>query len=114
MKAAQVPSTEVGKERAAFDQTWQALEPNLEAARNVRKRALENPEVLNDPGNRALVRWLDAFERQLIALENFRKVTAEGSLELPVEDVRFVRENADELLGALQQARTLLAESAAS
>jgi hypothetical protein len=99
------------KERAAFEQAWQTLGPSLDEARTARQSAAENPAVLSEPRNRALVRWFDTFETQLVALQNLHNAVADGTVELPVEDVRFARENAERLVDALQQARNILSDS---
>jgi hypothetical protein len=95
-------------ERAAFEQSWRLLAPNLEQARTVKSEAAASPEVLHEPGKQALFRWLEAFERQLVALERFHEAAANPGLDLPVDDVRLARSRADELFNTLQETRNLL------
>jgi hypothetical protein len=102
------------RERAAFEQSWQVLAPNLEQARAVRSQAAANPELLSQPGNQALLKWLEAFERQLVALERFHEAAANAALDLPVDDVRVARSTADDLFNTLQETRNLLAGGAAA
>ena len=106
--------SESERERAALEQSWQVLAPNVAQARAVRTQAATNPALLSDPRNQALVRWLEAFEKQLVALERFHEAAADTSLDLPLEDVRVARETADELFNTLQKARELLSNSSAN
>jgi hypothetical protein len=98
---ADVKVDDAAVERATLDQVWRALEPNVKQAEDLRLRAASDPAVARDPRNAALIRWFDAFEKELVALRSVHE-TAEL---LPTTDVQFARATADKLLSTLQQTR---------
>jgi hypothetical protein len=110
-KSGEPTVTEADQERAAFEQSWRVLAPNFEQAKAVRTRAVEDPNLLSEPRNRALVTWLDGFERQLVALETLHKAATDSSVELPLDDLRLARKTADDLLEALDKTHELARES---
>jgi hypothetical protein len=99
--------TEADQERAALLQQWRVLAPNVEQARAIRDEATRNPERLNEPRNKALVTWLDSFERQLVAVETLANAAKESSVDFPVDDARLARSTADQLLEALDKTHEL-------
>jgi hypothetical protein len=108
------PISETDRAREAFEQAWRVLAPNVEQAKAVRAQAATNPDLLTDPNNQALVKWLDAFEKQLVALDSFHDATSRADPSLNVVhlgDVQLARDTADELYNTLQEARGLLSSS---
>jgi hypothetical protein len=100
--------SELERELAALKQSWATLAPNIEQAREIRAQAAKNPELLKeDPRSDALVRWLDTFERDVVALETLYDAATDPSFRLPLEDVRLARQGTDKLLEALEKERTL-------
>jgi hypothetical protein len=97
-----VTVSELEKERAALQQSWRALAPNIQQARQIEKEASKKPELLRNPRNEALVRWFDKFAREIVALETLYAAEADPSFDLQSDNVMLAREGADKLLDALQ------------
>jgi hypothetical protein len=101
------------RELAALRQSWAALAQNVEQAREIRAQAATKPELLKeDPRSAALVRWLDTFERDIVALETLYAAAADPAFSLSLDDVRLARQGADKLLEALEKERSLAGASA--
>ena len=99
--------TDADRDRAALLQQWRVLAPNVEQARAIRDETIKDPDRLKDPRSKALVTWLDSFERQLVAVEALATAAQEPSVELPQDDVRLARQSADDLLEALNKTHEL-------
>ena len=110
-KSAEPTATEADHERAALEQAWRVLAPNIEQARAIRAQVVESPELLNEPRNKALVTWFDAFERQCVAVETLHNAATDPNVELPLSDLQLGRKTAEDLLEALDKTRELARES---
>ena len=97
-------------ERGGLEQAWRVLAPNVEQARTIRAQA-DKPDLLNEPRNKVLVRWFDAFERQIAAVETLYNAAMDPSLNLPLDDLRLARKTAEDLLEALEKTRELAHDS---
>jgi hypothetical protein len=96
--------SESERQLAALEQTWRALEPMIQQARQVKSLAPEKPELLQDPRNNALVRWLDAYPREIVALETLYDAAEDPLFHLRHDNVLLAKEAADRLLAVVQTA----------
>lgn len=96
---------EATQELAALKQTWETLAPNIEQARQIRQHAAANPALLSEGRSDALVRWLDTFERDIIALETLITAAESPGVQLSVDEIRLARRASEKLLATLQRER---------
>lgn len=95
-------TTESERQLAALEQTWRALEPMIDEARRVKSLAPEMPELLQDTRNRALVRWLDAYPKEIVFAETLYDAAEDPSVHLSADNVVLANQAADRLLQVLQ------------
>jgi hypothetical protein len=93
------------KELATLKQTWETLAPNIEQAVDIRQRATAKPDLLADARADALVRWLDAFERDIVALKTLVSAADDPAVHLSPDDIQLARRASEKLLDALQKER---------
>ena len=96
---------EARQELAALKQAWATLAPNIKQAEEIRQHAAANPDLLSEARSDALVRWLDTFERDIVALKTLVAAADDPSVHLSVDEIRLARRAAEKLLATLQRER---------
>jgi hypothetical protein len=98
-------ATEAAQELAILKQIWTALAPNIQQAEAIRQQATGNPDLLADPRSDALVRWLDTFERDIVALKTLVAAADDPAVHLSLDEVQLARRASEKLLKTLQHER---------
>src|SRR4051812_34294663 len=98
-------ATETLGELAALRQTWLTLAPNIELAETLRKNSAADPALVAEPRVRALVRWLDNHERDIVALKTLVDAAEDPALDLSLSEAQVARLAAEKLADTLQQGR---------
>lgn len=95
--------SELEQDRAALQQAWTVLAPDIKQAQEIKDSSVRHPGLLDNSRNQALLRWLDQYGREILALKTLYDAEVDPSYTLRPDNLHAARRGAEKLLDALKE-----------